>query len=103
MTGVMSFGAFCFGAVIGWVTYFTMRYNKEHAMSDIAVVVGAVGGAAVLKLFSAGSELFSWYSIGLAAGFFVYMLILLVTTLASSGAKGLADQSNAKNPFMVGK
>jgi hypothetical protein len=44
-------GAFAFGAVIGWVTYFTMRYSREHAMSDIAVVIGAVGGAAVLKLF----------------------------------------------------
>jgi hypothetical protein len=103
MTGVMSFGAFCFGAVIGWVTYFTMRYSKDHAMSDVAVVVGAVGGAAVLKLFSPDSGLFACYSIGLAVGFFVYVAILLVATLASGGAKGLADEHSGKNPFMGGQ
>jgi len=100
MVGIENAGAFAFGAVVGWVTYFTMRYGKEHATSDIAVVVGAIGGAAVLKLFAAGTPLFAYYSLGLAAGFFTYVLILLVATLTTEGAKGLADQTNKKNPFM---
>jgi hypothetical protein len=95
-------GAFAFGAVIGWVTYFTMRYSKEHAMSDIAVVVGAVGGAAVLKLFPTESTLFPAYSLGLATSFFVYVLILLIATLIAEGPKGLANQDSKKNPFMGG-
>jgi fucose permease len=102
MTNLECAGASAFGAVIGWVTYFTMRYNKEHAMSDIAVVVGAVGGAAVLKLFGSEPDLFAAYSIGLAVGFFVYVLIMLIATLSTEGAKGLADQSSKKNPFMGG-
>jgi hypothetical protein len=103
MASVIEGGAVAFGAVLGWVTYYTMRYSKEHAMSDIAVLLGAIGGAAVLKLFTSESGLFAWYSIGLAGGFFVYVLILLIATLISEGWKGLADQSSKKNPFMGSK
>jgi uncharacterized membrane protein YeaQ/YmgE (transglycosylase-associated protein family) len=61
--------------VIGWVTYRTLRRRNDGvALSDIATVVGAVGGAAVTGLFGSG-QLFAWYSIGLAAGFFAYLLI----------------------------
>src|SRR5262249_54992655 len=95
-------GAFCFGAVVGWVTYFTMRYSQAHALSDIAVVIGAVGGAAVLALFPAQSELFAAYGIGLAVGFFAYVAILIIATLSTEGLKGLANQQEKKNPFMNG-
>jgi len=99
---MLDFGAFCFGAVIGWVTYYTMRYSPTHALSDIAVVIGAVGGAAVLALFPAQGPLFASYGIGLAAGFFVYVGILIITTLLSAGPAGLANQQEKKNPFMNG-
>lgn len=67
-------GAGCFGLVIGWVTYRTLR-RKEGAssLSDIATVIGAVGGGAVTALFAEGA--FSAYSIGLAIGFFAYFII----------------------------
>jgi ABC-type Co2+ transport system permease subunit len=68
-------GAICLGVVIGWITYRTLRRQGETvAVSDIASVVGAVGGAAVTALF-ATKELFGWYSIGLAVGFFLYMIL----------------------------
>jgi len=95
-------GAFCFGAVVGWVTYYIMRYSQAHALSDIAVVIGAIGGAAVLALFPAQSGLFAAYGIGLAVGFFVYVVILIIATLSTAGLKGLADQQDKKNPFMGG-
>jgi hypothetical protein len=44
------------------------------ALSDIATVLRAVGGAAVTALF-ATEALFAWYSIGLAVGFFAYFII----------------------------
>ena len=70
-----SIGAFCFGLVIGWVTYRTLRRRNDGvALSDIATVVGATGGAAVTGLFG-NAQLFAWYSIGLAVGFFVYLLL----------------------------
>lgn len=67
-------GALCFGLVIGWVTYRTLRRQGEIvALSNIATVIGAVGGGAVTALFN--EELFAWYSIGLAIGFFLYLIL----------------------------
>ena len=69
------FGALCFGIVIGWVTYRTLRRTQETvALSNIATVIGAVGGAAVTALFDT-KELFAWYCIGLAGGFFAYLIL----------------------------
>lgn len=67
-------GALCFGFVIGWVTYRTLRRIGETvALSNIATVIGAVGGAAVTALFT--KELFAWYCIGLTVGFFLYLIL----------------------------
>jgi uncharacterized membrane protein YeaQ/YmgE (transglycosylase-associated protein family) len=68
-------GALCFGLVIGWVTYRTLRRQGESvALSNIATVIGAVGGAAVTARFDT-KEIFAWYSIGLAVGFFLYLIL----------------------------
>ena len=54
-----SIGAVCFGLIIGWVTYRTLRRTGETvALSNIASVVGALGGAAVTGLFK--GQLFGW-------------------------------------------
>ncbi len=77
---VGTIGALCFGLVIGWITYRTLRRRAEAvALSDIATVIGAVGGAAVTGLFK-DQTLFGAYCIGLAIGFFLY-LIIAVTAL----------------------
>jgi hypothetical protein len=78
MGAVEGIGAVCFGLVVGWVTYRTLRRIDKAGVSDIASVIGAVGGAAVTGLFS--DELFGLYAIGLAIGFFAYLL-LAVTVL----------------------
>jgi uncharacterized membrane protein YeaQ/YmgE (transglycosylase-associated protein family) len=79
-------GAVAFGLVIGWITYRTLRRREGAALlSDIATVIGAVGGAAVVALFQSG-ELFGLYSIGLAVGFFAY-LIVSVTLYGKDDAK----------------
>jgi uncharacterized membrane protein YeaQ/YmgE (transglycosylase-associated protein family) len=68
-------GAICFGLVIGWVTYRTLRRKVDGAaLGDIAGVIGAVGGAAITTLYKE-KELFAAYSIGLAIGFFAYLII----------------------------
>ncbi len=68
-------GALCFGLVVGWVTYRTLRRTGETvALSNIATVIGAVGGGAVTALFDT-PMLFAWYSIGLAIGFFLYLIL----------------------------
>ena len=72
---MINWGAFCFGLVVGWITYRTLRRTKTNGLSDIATVIGAVGGAAVLSLFPAETNAFGAYSIGLAIGFFAYLAV----------------------------
>ncbi|MBV8840074.1 MAG: hypothetical protein JO000_26360 [Alphaproteobacteria bacterium] len=68
-------GALLFGVVIGWITYRTLRRQGEPvALSNIASVIAAVGGGAVTALFKT-PETFSWYCIGLAVGFFIYLFL----------------------------
>jgi uncharacterized membrane protein YeaQ/YmgE (transglycosylase-associated protein family) len=70
---MINWGAVCFGLVVGWVTYRTMRRSKTNGLSDIATIIGAVGGAAVTTLFPTKDQLFYAYCIGLAVGFFTYL------------------------------
>lgn len=68
-------GAAFFGLVIGWIIYRTLRRKEgSAALSDISTVIGAVGGAAVVAIFKT-DDLFAAYSIGLAIGFFAYLLV----------------------------
>ena len=74
---IMRIGALLFGVVVGWITYRTLRRREGNAaLSDIATVIGAVGGGAVTVLYGQGG-LFGWYAIGLAGGFFGYFLVML--------------------------
>jgi uncharacterized membrane protein YeaQ/YmgE (transglycosylase-associated protein family) len=71
-------GAVLFGVVVGWVTYRTLiRRSDEATLSDIATVIGAVGGGAVVGLFDS-PHLFGLYSIGLAVGFFGYLALFRI-------------------------
>lgn len=83
--GVNTLGALGFGLVIGWVTYRTLRRTDATGLSDVATVIGAVGGAAVTTLFSPETPAFGMYCIGLAIGFFGYLLSAL--RLAGKGGK----------------
>ena len=71
---VLYVGAFCFGIVVGWVTYRTLRHTATVSIGDIAAVIGAIGGG-VLTLFKAGEPAFGYYSIGLFVGFFLYLIV----------------------------
>jgi len=95
---VQDIGAVVFGIVIGWVTYRTLRrQNESVALSNIATVIGAVGGAAVTGLFS--GELFAWYSIGLGVGFFLY-LVLAVTLLQNEKVSAWLGSSDDIGPAL---
>ena len=93
----MLVGAFAFGAVIGWITYFIMRRAQPTALTDIATLIGTIGGAAILTLFEARGPMFAAYAIGLAVGFFayfaIYSKIVGITALRESLTKQQADGS----------
>jgi hypothetical protein len=50
--GVLGVGAVCFGIVVGWVTSRTLRRSTPSGLTDIATVVGSVGGAAITDCLS---------------------------------------------------
>jgi len=77
-------GAGGFGALIGWLVYYTNRYRRgEVQFSDLVTLVGVIGGGAVLTLFPAKTDLFGAYGIGLFCGFFGYFLVLALMVLLS--------------------
>jgi hypothetical protein len=94
--GFFDVGAICFGVVIGWITYRTLRRVDTTSISDIASVIGAVGGAAVLAIFKRGDS-FAWYAIGLAVGFFGYLIANLIAdprkTLGWMGSEDITAES----------
>ena len=86
-------GAAGFGLVLGWYLYFLNRYRKEISLADLTTVVGAIGGAGILALFPAKTDLFGAYGVGLAVGFFGYfvVLVLLVWRSGDFGINYLID------------
>jgi len=76
-TRLQIFGAIGFGAIIGWLVYYINRYRTgDVQFSDLATVIGILGGGAILALFPAKTDLFGGYGIGLFIGFFSYFLYL---------------------------
>lgn len=75
LTVFLGVGAFAFGLVVGWTTYFILRRANPTALSDLATLIGILGGATILGLFDPKGPLFAGYAIGLAFGFFGYFLI----------------------------
>jgi len=82
MVDTSTWGAFCFGLLIGWYAYYINRYRKaEVQIGDITTMAGAIGGGALLSLFkgkdgAVSLDMFGMYGIGLAVGFFGYFLLL---------------------------
>ncbi|MGX6998538.1 hypothetical protein [Caballeronia sp. KNU42] len=69
------FGAGCFGSVIGWTLRYVLAHSKEISVSSLGTIVSSVGGAAITALFDRGGAMFATYSIGLALGFFLHVLL----------------------------
>ena len=77
-------GAGGFGALIGWYVYYLNRHRTEQVqLSDVVTLIGAIGGAAILAIFPAKSDLFGAYGIGLFAGFFGYYLVMAICVARS--------------------
>jgi uncharacterized membrane protein YeaQ/YmgE (transglycosylase-associated protein family) len=79
MTGsiaaVTLIGALLFGVVVGWITYGTLRRAQRNSLTDLTTVIGAIGGATVTGLFPKETGAFGAYCVGLAVGFFGYLIV----------------------------
>ena len=77
-TRLQIYGAVGFGTIVGWLVYYINRYRTgDVQFSDLATVIGILGGGAILALFPASTDLFGGYGIGLFIGFFSYFGFLL--------------------------
>ena len=77
-------GAGAFGLLIGWYIYYINRHRKgDVQLGDLVTLIGVLGGGAILAIFPAKTDLFGAYGIGLATGFFLYFLVLLILVAIS--------------------
>jgi len=106
MDASYAYGSLCFGMVIGWITYYTMRKNtKERTLADLTVIISALIGPAVLAVFPAPvaetrQTMFGYYGIGLAIGFFLFY-ILFVLFLFKAPNKVLNAMMNTTSSIMA--
>ena len=70
-------GAILFGLVIGWIAHRVLACKQgPGGLSDITTLLGAGGGAGLVKMFAEGKpDIFAYYAIGLFIGFFLYFLV----------------------------
>jgi hypothetical protein len=72
-------GALCFGVVTGYIAYRTLaRSVDKAAISDLATVIGVVGGGVVTGLFAPSTSMFGYYSIGLLVGMAAFFVLFAV-------------------------
>ena len=72
---ITGLGAIFFGLMIGWISYRMLRLTAStNMLSTIAIIIAAVGGAAVTTLLN-DNTMFGWYAIGLVVGFLAYLAI----------------------------
>jgi bacteriorhodopsin len=91
---MIDLGGFVFGLVVGYLTYRTLaRTTDKAAVTDLAAVVGVIGGGAVTSLYDPTGTPFAWYAVGLAAG----MLLFFILFWLLNGRKKLAKVMNTPN------
>ena len=88
------FGAGCFGAVIGFVSWHVFRAGEaSFGVKQLTAFVGALLGAVVLAAFPAGTTLFAAYASGLALGFFLVPLARVVAAALPEPALSHTDEA----------
>ena len=97
---MLTVGAICFGLVLGWVTYRTLRRKSGGAaLSDISAVIGALGGGAITALFQP-PDIFGAYCVGLAFGFFGYFIVGIFVDKGSVGS-WMMEEKGAGDSWMT--
>lgn len=85
---VLTIGSVCFGLLVGYITYRTLaRTADKTSISDLAAVIGAVGGGAVATIVKPQTDNFGWYAIGLLAGFIAYGVLFAAVNGKAEFAK----------------
>ncbi len=78
MTSTIFWGIFFIGFVFGYLLYYSVRHTANFNVELLITAITAVGGATVVALLSHVEGWIGPYGIGLAAGFFFYLLLSLL-------------------------
>jgi hypothetical protein len=99
-------GGFAFGLVVGylsWHAVFPEEGKSELTIRTVSAFIGSVGGAAVMLLFPAQTDLFATYACGLAVGFFFTPLQRSIYRMIDSKArKRTLEQKKAQKEVQEG-
>ena len=92
-TLVNPIGTACFGAVIGWCIYYSLRRWDSYSPPQVGILITAVLGGAVTTFFAGpfNTGATGAYGIGLAIGFFSYVLFASIDKLINK------DKGNEQN------
>jgi hypothetical protein len=100
---VIDVGALIFGLVVGYITYRTLiRTVDKASVSDLATVLSAIGGGAVVKLYDPSGTPFAFYSIGLTVGMTVFFFAFWKMTDKSTLAKVMAGKTTTLGGSVTG-
>lgn len=96
-------GTACFGAVIGWCIYYSLRRWKTYSPTQIGVLITAVLGGAVTTFFAGpyNTSATGAYGIGLAIGFFSYFIFAFLYDNLIDKDKNKAKGGKHKQPEEV--
>ena len=83
MDNVTFTGIFFVGFVFGYLLYYAVRHTKDFSVDLLSSAIGAVGGGAVIGMLGRTELWIGPYGIGLAAGFFFYLILAFI--LIASG------------------
>jgi NhaP-type Na+/H+ or K+/H+ antiporter len=96
VTTLSLWGSGAFGLVIGWIAYRTLRRTADAPrLADLVTVIAALGGGAVINARFAEPDLFAAYGIGLAAGFFAYLVVAYLMERSDRKADARTTQPGA--------
>lgn len=85
-------GIFCTGFVFGYLLYYAVRHTKEFNVDLLSSAIGAIGGATVVGLLGKVEGWIGPYGMGLAGGFFFYLVLSLILIFKGKFEKVAKDK-----------
>jgi len=94
--------ALCFGLVIGWTAHYILIRTKKLSIASIGSFIAAIGGSAVVALFSQPTSL-ALYFIGLFLAFFSRVIAgsRIGAAIGDEAAKAAKDASKDEPPTVA--
>ncbi len=104
----IGYGACGLGIVLGWNLYFINRYRDRTkiVLADLASVMTAITGAALIAFLDHSQRSLGHYGVGLCIGFLLYFIMLVTFSIFSKNPKFkfpdyFLDPPDGQNPTVM--